>query len=488
MADDPPRVVPLRAVPSALLLDPRAPFSTAKTFIEHHYSRGDLVTLIHQQGTFAEWTGTHYRDLATEEMRSALYDFLEASVVPGKGRGALPVPFKPSARAVSDVLDALRAASQLSGLTRAPAWLGEDTTGLPPADEIISCKNGLLHLPTGDLFPHTPSFYATSALSYAYDEKAPEPVRWNKFLSDLWPDDPQPREVLQDVFGYLIGSDTDQQKILMAVGPKRSGKGTIARIVTAVIGQNAVVSPTLASLESNFGLAPLIGKSVALIADARLGGRADQHAIAERLLSISGEDLQTVDRKHIQAWSGRLGTRFFILSNELPRISDASGALSSRFIILTMTESFYGKEDRGLTNALMAELPGILNWAIAGWRRLRKRGHFIQPKSSEEAMREFEDLSSPIGAFVRDACELGPTKSVVVDKIFDAWVAWCKEQARDHFGTKATFGKELRAAVPQIRQSQPREGEERVRKYEGIGLKPVILHTAQDDDFHNREF
>ena len=58
--------------------------------------------------------------------------------------------------------------------------------------------------------------------------------------------------------------------------------------------------------KKKFGLAPLIGKPLAFITDARLGSRSNQAAITERLLSISGEDAQTIDRKHIDAWTGRL--------------------------------------------------------------------------------------------------------------------------------------------------------------------------------------
>src|SRR6516165_7424462 len=108
------------------------------------------------------------------------------------------------------------------------------------------------------------------------------------------------------------------------------------------------------------GLAPLISKRVAIISDARLAGRTDQHAIAERLLSISGEDTITVDRKFREARTGRLQTRFVILSNELPRLADASGALAGRFIVLVLVNSFYGREDLGLFDRLIAELPGIL--------------------------------------------------------------------------------------------------------------------------------
>jgi putative DNA primase/helicase len=93
--------------------------------------------------------------------------------------------------------------------------------------------------------------------------------------------------------------------------------------------------------------------------------------------------------------------RFIIISNELPRLADASGALASRFIVLVLINSFYGREDQTLTGRLLTELPGILNWSIAGWHRLIKRGHFLQPGSALDAVRQLEDLGSPIGAFLR---------------------------------------------------------------------------------------
>src|SRR5207237_2862878 len=135
-------------------------------------------------------------------------------------------------------------------------------------------------------------------------------------------------------------------------------------VLTGVIGLDNSIAPTLAGLGTNFGLAPLIGKRVAIISDARLGGRADQHIIAERLLSISGEDAITIDRKYRDAWTGRLQTRFLILTNEIPHFTDASGALASRFIVLTLSNSFYGRENTRLTEELVEEAPAIFNWSL----------------------------------------------------------------------------------------------------------------------------
>ena len=85
-----------------------------------------------------------------------------------------------------------------------------------------------------------------------------------------------------------------------------------------------------------------------------------------------------------------------MLTNELPRFTDSSGALASRFIILCLTESFYDRENPALTEQLCEELPGIFLWALDGLERLRKRGHFQQPPGSVEAMQQLSDLSSPV--------------------------------------------------------------------------------------------
>ena len=100
------------------------------------------------------------------------------------------------------------------------------------------------------------------------------------------------------------------------------------------------------------------------------------------------------------------------------------------FIMLLISKSFYGREDQGLTDKLLKELPGVLNWALAGWAALKRKGHFIQPASAKQALEQLEDLSSPIGAFVRERCETGAAFSVSTSDVFNAWVEWCAGQRR----------------------------------------------------------
>jgi putative DNA primase/helicase len=451
-------------------INPAAPYDTARLLLQVGFSRDDWPLLHRHRGGFYLWDGKAYPEFAEAEIRARIYAFLDECVVPVKNDQGQreQAPARPNTRKVNEVADALRAVALLPDTVRAPAWLVVDPAD-PNAANLLACTNGLLDLSTGKLLPHTPSYFTHTALDYDYDPNASKPKLWLRFLDELWGDDAESIDTLQELFGYCLAPDTSQQKMFMVVGPKRSGKGTIARVLRRLVGVDNAVAPTLASLGANFGLAPLIGKQVAIISDARLGGRADQAAIAERLLSITGEDALTIDRKYREAWTGRLGVRFLVLTNELPRFSDTSGALASRFIVLALIESFYGREDPALTDNLIPELPGILNWAIAGWRRFRRRGYFVQPASANELIDDLEALASPVGAFVREMCIVGPGEREDVDEMFKIWCAWCSNEGRSKPGTKQTFGRDLRAAVPAMKVRQNRR--EGFRFYDGIGVR-----------------
>ena len=257
------------------------------------------------------------------------------------------------------------------------------------------------------------------------------------------------RLTLQEIFGLLLTSDTSFHKMFMLVGPPRSGKGNIGRVLGLLLGTDNIASPSMASLSGDFGLSQLIDKNLAIISDARLGTRAASHAVAERLLSVSGEDAQTINRKHKNFWSGRLTTRFLMLTNELPNIADVSGAFASRFVILTLTNSFLGKEDTSLTHTLSKELSGILNWSLRGLERLRSRGFFRTPQSSTDAMQRLSDLASPISAFLRDCCVRAPDAQVNVKVLYKAWKCSCEENNIPP-GSAIVFGRDLHARCPEI--------------------------------------
>jgi putative DNA primase/helicase len=378
-------------------------------------------------------------------------------------------------RLIGDIAQALRGETILAGTIDSPAWLCDNPPF--PATDVLPTSNALVHLPSWvdgkpeAIHKPTPTFFGAYSLDFPFDPNAPEPTQWLNFLDSIWSHDWDSQLYLQEWIGYLLTPDTSQQKIAAFIGAPRSGRGTIARVITKLIGPDNVANPTLAGLSSLFGGACLIGKPVAVVGDARLSYRSDAAIALERLLGISGEDSLAIPRKNRPDWEGRLPTRLMLISNELPKFPDQAGALAARLLLFKFTEYFHRREDLDLDVKLHAELPGILLWAIEGWKRLRQRGHFVQPPTGRELIDQMRDLGSPVGAFIRECCEIGPGFRTARPDLFGAWKNWCGDHNREP-GSQEVFGRDLRSVNPYVGTSQPRDAKgKQYRAYEGIKLK-----------------
>jgi putative DNA primase/helicase len=456
-------------VTGRLVISPKKTLPTADAYVRdfHLHPQGRAIQCY--AGLLMEWRDNRYSEVEDNAVKKRLQVWLHESlryIFNRRTEELELVDYESNAGTINSALESIRAYTHLPATVSSPSWLGNAPHALLPND-ILPCRSTLLHLPTMKHFPATPQFFTVNALEFDPDPAAPPPTSWHQFLHQLFDGDTESLDLLQEWFGYCLTGDTSQQKMMLMVGPKRSGKGTIARVLTRLIGNGNVSGPTTSSLAGPFGLQPLIGKTLAIVSDARFHGE-NIATVVERLLCISGEDTLTVDRKHTTSVTMKLPTRFMFLTNEFPRLHDASGALAGRFVILRLTESFYGKEDIGLTERLLNELPGILNWAIEGWRRLRERSHFVMPTSVRDVVQEIEDLSSPVSAFVRDACIVGAGHRVSVDSLYDAWKRWCEDEGRQAVTTKQTFGRDLAAAIAGITR---RRGTAQQPFYEGIALK-----------------
>lgn len=454
---------------------PGAPLDVARKLYASYRTAEGLRTLVAWRGGWQRWQRTHWAELDTAKLRAEVYHVLGGVdyMRPVREKGVIVdyerTPWDPNKRKVADVLETMSAVGHLSADIDPPTWIEHHEVD-SPAVQMIACRNGVLDMSTRELTGHTPALFNAVSVPFDYQPDAAEPTAWLEFLTSVWPDDTKSIALLQEYFGYVLSGRTDMQKLLLLIGPTRSGKGTIARLLADLVGRGHVAGPTLSSLGTNFGLAPLLGKPLAIIADARLGN-SPAHTVVERLLSITGEDLLTVDRKFREPWSGRLPTRLVVLSNELPRFRDSSAAIAGRMLVVQMHHSFLGREDRTLDQRLTVELPGILNWALEGLDRLTRTGRFTVPASSEDATKLMMDLASPVSAFVRECCIREPNASVARDVLYDAWKRWAEDNG--HMGgAKSTFGRDLRAVVPDIRDTQPRSDDgSRVRHYERIRLR-----------------
>lgn len=444
---------------------PDHPYQCAKRVVAE--AKCDGRPLRYWNGTWFSWCGTHYRSTSVEGLRDELYGMLaDAEYVGAKGDN---LRWKPTPKKLNDVIDAAR------GLVALPAGIGASSWIDGHIEPVIACANGLVRVADRELMPHTPDFFNTFALGFDFEIDAPKPKRWLNFLGEVFPGDPESVQTLQEWFGYILSGRTDLQKMLMVVGPPRSGKGTITRTLIALIGAESHAAVTDTALAGDFGLAPLIDKTLAVLSDSRVTIKGKK--LVETLLTVTGEDTVPVNRKYRDAVSVKLATRFMIASNETPMLPDNSGAIVSRMIALSTPNSWLGPEDPGLSDALRKELPAILTWALDGMDELMKRGHLTQPATGREIVDLLCESASPIRQFIDETCVFGSHETHFVSKrsLYEWWKSWCTDHGHlPH--SDVHLARALYTAYGARIKSTRRGGRgERQMHFSGIALRTAII-------------
>ncbi len=382
-----------------------------------------------------------------------------------------------------------------------PAWL-TDGKERPRPEEIIALQNCLLDISGSqpECMDLTEEFFTLNYLPIEYDPTAACP-KWLEFLGQIFQikklssekshwdieqeafeevyetaADSMSIDILQEFMGLLLTPVTRYQKILGLVGPKRSGKGTIGRIIRALVGKENVCSPTLGSMTNEHGLQSLYLRTVALIGDASINSsNADTARAVERLKSISGEDSQQINPKgkpYIEV--DKMRVRFVVMANELQKLADPTGALAGRFVYLLTTQSFYNREDVHLDEKLAAELPGIFNWALSGYMRLKERGYFLETEAGMEAKAMAEELGSPVISFVREWCVQEEGRQIRSQTLYEAYKQWCGEAGRSPMG-RTRFYEEFQRAFPECGRCKVRDdnyGTSPIWTFQNIDLQP----------------
>ena len=261
---------------------------------------------------------------------------------------------------------------------------------------------------------HTPNFFTRHALPIDYlpaDDRDPlaEPLTLTEFLRFLC-EAMAGREhlvsLIQEMMGYLLTTDAEQEAVFYLLGKSRGGKGTLTKwIIDALVGNN-LSTPTIRDFASQYWAWPLREKTVAFVTDMAISDREAVKLAANHINMISGRDPVMMQRKFkepIDAYT--LPTRVVMAGNHMPDFGDHAGALANRLVLIPFDVSFKGREDRALARRIAAnELPAIFTWALEGLKRLRERGGFHEPAESLARKRELVGMASPVRTFIEERC------------------------------------------------------------------------------------
>lgn len=464
----------LKQLPNAVVVDSR-PTTMARSFLAKEFSKDGSVLLRQWEQNWYVYTDGKYENRKEETIIKPIYDWAYDKLVQvAKPSGELTMePMKMDPYQVKCMQQALMAEVLISA-TKLPCYINGKTG--PNPHDLIVFKNGALDVmaflaqksKTQYWRDSTPDLFTLTALPYTFEPTA-TCDQWEVFLESSIGDDPMKILLLQEWIGYCLTSDTTMQKMMFFRGLSGSGKGTMIRVLHKLVGPGQAAATSFAGLAGEFGMAPLIGKMICTLADVRTPRKGGESHGLEILLNITGGDEVQINRKfkdHLE--SQQITARITMAGNSFIEITDYEGALMRRLNLIEFSRTFVDAPDRHLDAKLAKEVPGIIVWALAGLKRLRKQGHFTVPPSSIQALQEIRTDLSPLSSFIEECCERGG--EVGKAELFGAWSRWSVERQIDPMSMSKFLGR-MRSNAPYAASITAPMGGHKNSIFRGISLR-----------------
>ncbi len=304
---------------------------------------------------------------------------------------------------------------------------------------IINCKNVQLQFNAKGQMrvrDHKPEDFYTLRIETEYDPEA-KCAQWDHFMQMVFSDADDPDDMIrhfEELGGYLVQMSRWLKTWVMLHGPKDTGKSTAAMLLQEMLGTAFLTKAmTQAGKSGNvFEEQAIIGKLLMVDDDFPAGGSLPDSFMKK----YSEEKPATANIKWGDAVNFRARCLPMLLTNHWPIVHDTTPAFLDRALVIPFTFRIAGAQrDDQARDAMMKELPGVLNRFVKGLKRLRKRGDWDIPLTCREAAQVWEARANPFLNFVSECLLAGNSKDRLErGALYDAFVEWYIQQS----GNKAT--------------------------------------------------
>lgn len=447
----------------------------ADEFLRRYYTHENALILRNFRTAFFEWEGNAYREVPDNDLLAGVMGFLR------KERPSFAHP-----RFRASVVENLKAvgACHVPSHATPPCMLGEGHT---PRPGILSFSNGNLDVyalrrgeEDGKVWSKpTPLLFNLNGRNFRFEPQAACP-RWLAFLKNALPD-ADLQCLAQELCGYCLIPITSLQRYFLLLGPGANGKGVFSEILITLVGSGNVSAIPLSRFGERFALWPLTTCLVNLAAELPAAEAGGSMRIAEDKLKavVSGDPIE-VERKNKDIVRATPIARLVFTTNELPRFVDRSDGTWRRPIMIPF-QTIIPEEKRNHELAAKIkedEMPGIMNWAIAGLLRLLDRGRFIEPEVCKVIKEQHRLDCAPEMEFLREHVATGPSDAFVYsDDLYAAYRTFVATSGNNSL-CRGNFKTAVLRVFPQARADRGEvPGRKRGRGFKGLCFYPEGVPT-----------
>jgi phage/plasmid-associated DNA primase len=358
---------------------------------------------------------------------------------------------------------------------------------------MIPTRSGLLNIATMTLEAARPEHLATWRIDCDYDPAASCPW-WLVMLDDFFGDRPPELRAatistLQEVLGAALMEVKARglTRALILEGPSEAGKTRVLDVLCGLICDRPVSTP-LEALGGTHGLMEFRRRAPWVLHEAFAAGVWHMSSIVKSILT--GDPVQ-INVKNGPLTTQRIKSPVFWGTNHPPQFKEATKAIVNRLIVIKCRVVFDPKDligaaaearKRGFAEPseliLKDEMPGLLNWAIAGAQRAVARGYIEKTAEMEETMERVRTDSNMVAGFLEECCEYGSDIMIAVPDFcasFAVW--WCEYKGEERRPpSNESIGRAMTALGDARIVTESKDFRDNTRRYYGgINLNGVGL-------------
>ncbi len=317
------------------------------------------------------------------------------------------------------------------------------------ADEnIVNFRNGILHLDTNKLTPHSPDIYTTVQLDCDWDLDNIQTPVFDAFMKDLCGDDMGTYTFLMEFMGVTLSNIKGyrMKSALFMVGEGNTGKSQLKALCERILGQRNCAAIDLNTLEARFGTSAIYGK--------RLAGSSDLSYMSVNELKIfkqvTGGDRIFAERKGSSPFYYTYRGQLWFCMNKLPKFGGDRGDWVYDRINIVECNNVIPKEkrDKFLCDKMYAERSGIVAKAFMWLRSVIANGYeYTEDPCNIGRRMLYAKENNPVANFYNQCCiprtAATPKDGLTTTAMHKVFVRWCQDNEKGYKCSFVEFRKEL---------------------------------------------
>jgi putative DNA primase/helicase len=292
---------------------------------------------------------------------------------------------------------------------------------------LLNVENGTFDFEHNTFREHCKEDYITMIAHVDFNSEATCPV-WKQFLLTIMNYNAELVDFLQSTAGYALTGNMNEQAMFMLYGSGANGKSTFLNTLMNILGDYATSTPTETFMKQqgdriSNDIARLRGTRFVATSEAEQGRRLSEGLIKD----ITGNDKMTARFLYGEYFNFYPTFKIFMATNHKPNIKGTDDGIWRRIRLIPFTTKIpVEQQDKTLTQKLLTEASGVLNWLIEGEVRWKKEGLKI-PNDVENATAEYRAEMDIIGKFLKECCVTREGANIKARELFKVYQDWCEE-------------------------------------------------------------